>query len=382
MKEGEISMQLYIHIPFCEKKCSYCRFASIWSTQDFLIEKYVRYLCREISAHPLTPSLVRRGESSNITTIYFWGWTPGVLTSEQLESIFTSLKKQYIFSENIEITLETTPNHVTRENIYIWKQLWVNRISMWIQTLNEKSLDEIGRGGKWDIEKALEVLKWWWITNVSVDFILWLPYVAKWETLEDIKYIQEKYSFITHISVYMLEDYYSEDKVIETWFDKKTYPDNWDRLWLQEEDFLEEYSSIKNYLKNKWFERYEVSNFAKPWYECKHNKWYWGHAEVRAFGLGAYWFEDNIRYANSESFSDYYSGKRILEEAVTPEEFFTEKVMFWLRTDGLWEDLCQKLNQEKLGGFLEERFLEKKSDRVVLSDKGVMVMDHIMSELI
>ncbi len=390
-------MQIYIHIPFCEKKCSYCRFASIWSTQDFLIEKYVKYLCREIWTHPLTPSLVKRGKPLKIATIYFGWWTPGVLHSEQLQQILISLRKQYVFSDNIEITLETTPNHVTLENIAAWKTLWINRVSMWIQTLNEKSLDAIWRGGKWDIEKALTCFQRNMIKNISVDFIIWLPHVQKGELLRDINYILEKYNCIQHVSVYMLEDYYNEDKIIETWFDKKTYPENWDNLWLKECEYLEEYSSIKKYLDNKGFSRYEISNFAKNIplsnsvpcnegeyldYRCWHNWGYWNHKEVRAFWLGAYWFENNIRYANSESFSEYYNWKRILEEQVTPEELLSEKIMFWLRTSWLEKQLYSQLDQQKLSCFIQDWFLEEKSDRIILSDRGVMVMDYILWEII
>ena len=179
-------MNIYIHIPFCERKCNYCRFASIGSTQDFLIKKYVAHLCKEIS-QPLSPAFVKKGKET-ISTVYFWWGTPGALGIDELKKIFRSLHNTYTLSKDIEISFETTPNHITRENISAWNDLWINRISMWIQTLNEKSLDAIGRGGKWDIEIALQVLEEWIIQNISVDFIVGLPHVKKWEILQNICY--------------------------------------------------------------------------------------------------------------------------------------------------------------------------------------------------
>ncbi len=374
-------MQIYIHIPFCEQKCSYCRFASVWNSQEFLIEKYVRYLSKEIETSKYS-SLDKR----EVTTIYFWWWTPGVLTLKQLKSIFTTLKNKFTFAKNIEISLESTPDRVTIDNVEWWIRLWITRLSMWVQTLNKKSLELIWRGNKWDIETALEnikvVLSWKLNLDISLDFIIWLPHVEKWEIKKDIQKTLKKYNFVKHISVYMLEDYYNEDKVIETTYDKKTYPDNWNKLWVAENDYLEEYVGIKKYLESMWFHKYEISNFSKSWYECKHNKWYWTHSKIVAFWLWAYWFVDWIRYANSEKFWEYYAWKKILEEKLSDEDLFLETVMFQLRTSWLDKKTILKLNKEKINNLLEEKYLEKKSDKIILSDKWVMVMDYILSEII
>lgn len=369
-------MYCYIHIPFCDQKCSYCRFASIWNLQDLQIETYVNSLVDEIKKSDYTK------DNSELKTVYFGGWTPWVLNDKQLEKIFLALKNKYKFSKNIEINLETTPFNVTPENIISWEKLWINRVSMWVQTLNNTALKEIQRGNKWNIITALDNLKSSKIKNISIDFILWLPYVEKWEILENINNILTKYNFITHVSVYMLEEYYERDMIIESKYDNVTYPDNWKSMWLRADDFEWEYISIKNYLESQWYNRYEISNYAKPWFDCQHNISYWNHWEVIAFWLWAYWYCNNIRYRNSDNFIDYYARKKIISEPNNNNDIFLESVMFWLRTSGIQPELEKKLDAKKIKYFLEEKYLIRENNLLQLSDKGVPVMDYILSEII
>ena len=329
-----------------------------------------------------------------------------MLKLEQFEKILNTIKNKYILEENCEISLETTPDKISKENLIWWEKLWINRVSMWVQTLNEKSLIEIWRWNKWDISNALNNFKQHnLINNISVDFIIWLPYVAKWEILENIKYILNKYSFIKHISVYMLEDYYSADKIIETKYDNITYPDDWSKQGIKDEEYLWEYSSIKKYLIEQWFNNYEISNYWKPWFECKHNIWYWNHSEILAFWLWAFWYVNNIRYANSESFKNYYAQKKIFENKLTSEDIFLEKVMFQLRTSGIEQDISKKLDTKKINYFIENNYLESSLSTegfshllnmennydsesssewqvINLTDKWVLVMDYILKEII
>ena len=143
-------MFVYIHIPFCESKCKYCRFASFWWLQELKINKYVNYLIKEINPpipNPFPPR--EKVDKKSLKTIYFWWWTPSVLKIEQLEEIINliNLKKH----KKVEITLETTPSNLTENNLIWWKNIWINRISIWVQSLNNDTLKEIWRGNKWDI---------------------------------------------------------------------------------------------------------------------------------------------------------------------------------------------------------------------------------------
>lgn len=370
-------MRVYIHIPFCESKCKYCKFASIWSLNSLLIDKYVNHLCQDIKTKK-RPVLKETG--LKLSSIYFWGWTPWVLDENHLFSIFKSIKESFELDENIEITLETTPENITSEKISIWEKFWINRLSFWIQTLNNKTLKEIKRQGSETIFAGLDLLQSSKIKNISVDFIVWLPYVKKGELLLDIKNILLKYNFINHISLYMLEDYYDtseEDKM----YDKITYPNNWNDICMSDEDIVWDYLEISKYLQDIWYNRYELSNFAKHWYECQHNMWYWNHDEVIAFWLGSHWFLDNTRYAFSWDFLKFYAWEYDYIEKLNKKDIFLEKLMFWLRTIWLDEDVYSDLDITKINNLVDLWYLRFEKNKLVLTQKWIWVMDFIIWEL-
>lgn len=368
------NLNCYIHIPFCTSKCKYCRFASFSWLKEIQVQTYIDFLCREI--------LDSEHENFTLDTIYFWWWTPGVLSLIQFNQIFTALKKKYTFNNNIEISIETTPENISKENIIWWKKLWINRISMWLQTLNENSLIEIWRAWKGDIINALDNVSFLWFKNFSIDFIVWLPYVSKWEIIENIGFLLKKYDFIKHISVYMLEEYYDIPEDIESKFDNIKYPNNWKNNWILEEEIWPEYLSIKKILIEKWFNSYEISNFSKSWYECKHNIWYWNHKETLAFWLWAHWFLNNTRFSNSESFLEYYSKKNIKTELLNQSDIFLEKMMFSLRTSWIEKKYLEKLDIKKINYFLENNLLIDKWEKIILSENWVSFMDYILWEII
>ncbi len=378
-------MNCYIHIPFCNSKCKYCRFASLWKTQKFLEQKYLKFLLEEIK------NFSERKEKLN--TIYFWWWTPSTFIPSDLEKIIISLKNTFWLEKNIEITLETTPDNINLGNLISWEKIWINRISIWIQTLNNKSLEEVNRWDNKVIFDALDSIERykvnWKINNFSFDFIIWLPYTKKWETKKDIEKILKKYDFITHISVYLLEDYYDINKEIEEKnnFEKITYPNSWEEKSLDEKDFLWEYLETKDFLKKQGFFYYEISNFSKKDSQCSHNKWYWNHTETIWFGLSASSLIKNsswkiIRQTNSANFVEYYSA--ILEEKniLYKNDIFLEKVMFWLRTSGLTEEIYKKLDLEKINYFIDLGFLEINKKTLILKDKWVLVLDYIIRGII
>jgi len=349
----------YIHIPFCESKCKYCRFASVWSIQKIKIKKYLEKLITDINNSDK--------KINRLKSIYFWWWTPSTLSIPDLELIINNLKDKFWFENNIEITLETTPNKVSQENIIWWKGIWINRISIWVQTLNNDSLIEIWRGNKWDTIGALDNIKKIWFNNVSIDFIIWLPHVKKWETKKDIEYILDNYLFVKHISVYMLEDHY--------------YPWNWKEVSISEDDFLWEYIEIKNFLEKKWFNRYEISNFACDWCDCSHNKAYWDHSDILAFGLWSHWFFDNERYSYSDKFEEFYNDI-IIKEKLNENDTFLEKVMFWLRTSWLEKNIYEKLDNKKIQELVNSWYLRIENWVLSLENKGVLVQDFILGEII
>jgi len=354
-----VSNFCYIHIPFCTSKCSYCRFASFWNLDSLKVNLYVEKLILEIKNKKIG--------FNNLKSIYFGWWTPSILEIDQLWRIINALKNNFSFDKEIEINIEATPITVTKENIIWWKKLWINRLSIWLQSLNNSTLLEIWRWEKWNIIDALDKLDSVWFNNVSVDFIIGLPYVKKSETKRDIDYILNRYDFIKHISIYMLEEHY--------------YPWNWTNISINDEDYLWEYIEVKELLNIKWFNMYEISNFAKKWFECNHNKAYWNHSNIIAFWLWAHWYLKGERYSNSENFMWYYSWEKSIEK-LKSSDIFIENVMFQLRTSWIVRENYEKLNKKKIKEYIDEWFLIKKSDKIILSDKGVLVLDFILREII
>lgn len=326
---------------------------------------YVDFLCQSIKDRSFKKTDL---EKPFLESIYFWWGTPSTLHIPQIKKIIDTLKEVYIFSDTIEITFETTPQNISSENLQDWSLLGINRISTWIQSLNEKALKEVWRITKEEIFEKLDILKVSPIKNIALDFIIGLPYTSPWELGKNIDYILQIYPFIKHISVYMLEEY--------------IYPKNWEEYAFPKEAFQDEYKNIKNILEKYWFQRYELSNFALPWFECKHNKAYWNHSEMAAFWLGSYGFEDGIRYAYGENFKDYYSWKGYSEDILDEEAVRIEKIMFWLRTNGIQEWLIGDDKKEQINSYIQQKYLAKDGDMIYILEKWVPVMDTILSDII
>ncbi|MDD4151848.1 MAG: radical SAM protein, partial [Candidatus Gracilibacteria bacterium] len=286
------------------------------------------------------------------------------LEISELKDIINSLETKFGFEQNIEITLETTPQNITSENLIGWKSIGINRISIGIQTLNDKSLKEIGRFNNKISLNALNEIKNSKFDNINLDFIIGLPHTKKGEIKENIEFILNNYNFIKHISVYMLEDHYYSFKNS-----------------LKDEDYLGEYNEIRNFLEKKGFNFYELSNSSKVGYECKHNKAYWNHSEMLAFGLGAHGFINSKRFSYSSNFSGFYENK-IEEEILGENDLFLEKIMFDIRTSGIDKKLIEKLNKKNILEFIKSGFLEIKEDKLILTAKSYTLVDFIIKEII
>ena len=367
-------MYSYIHIPFCESKCKYCRFASIWLLNQKLVDIYIWYLLKEIKSYNLS--------KSKLKSVYFWGWTPSILSKNQLEKILYTLKDTFWFEENIEISLETTPQNISISNLEDWYNLWINRLSFWIQTLNNKSLKEINRTDYETIISSLEILKSSKIKNISSDFIIWLPHVWYLETTKDIEFLLKNYPYFKHISVYMLEDYYDVENENTDIYEKITYPNDWKSLWTSEEQISKEYFMIYELLQKKWFLKYELSNFSKPWFECHHNKSYWNHSDVIWFWLWAHSFVNNTRFANFDDFKWYYTLEKSYIEKLNNNDLFIEKIMFCLRTN--WIDITDlsKLNNQSINDFISKNYLIKTKNKIILNPEFSHFLDYILKEIL
>ncbi len=374
----------YIHIPFCRQRCPYCKFALTPVFDEFKKRRYIEYLKREIREYFWSKIMGKTLEWSKQKTIYFGGWTPSVLSHDEifeiLECFGAPLQRSWhevpedfsqepnppcppLQREFSEITMEMNPEDVTPEYIDGVLTLGINRISLGIQTLNEVSLKEIHRSNRDTIFRALESMN---KANISlnIDFILGLPFVKPGETLAGIQELHTRFPYITHTSVYMLED--------------ESYPKHWRENSITEDEMQSEFVGIMDYFESTWWHHYELSNFAKPGYESVHNQSYWDHSGTRGFGLSAASYEWGQRWSNSSSFNGYYGWKRDNEEKLTPKQIELEKMMFGLRRNG-WQ---YNGNSKKLDRLITEWLLEVTQNRIKPTKTWIFVIDHILSELI
>ena len=285
------NLGIYIHIPFCIKKCSYCDFISFENKLDFQ-GKYIEQLKKEIESQK---EILK---NSDITTIYIGGGTPSAIKSKYIVEIINYLNEYINFKEsnNIEITIEVNPGTVTKQKLTDYYNSGINRISIGLQCVQDRLLKIIGRIH--NFEQFLETFKMArevGFKNINVDLMIGLPE----QNIEDIKQSIEKILELNpeHISVYSLivEEGTKISKKIEAGFYQ--LPD--------EELERMEYSYVKNKLELAGYNHYEISNFAKEGFFSKHNLNCWKQEEYLGFGIAAHSYYDNIRFSNTIDLNKY-----------------------------------------------------------------------------
>lgn len=353
-------MYYYIHIPFCKSKCKYCSFAS-FAWQEDRIEEYLNFLKKEIRNH----FSVFNAELLSIESIYFWGWTPSILSPKQISEILNIFKEFWNISQYTEITLESNPENLNQEYLKEIYSIWINRISVWIQSLNDKVLSVIWRRPSNLIFEALDNLSKSDFENIWLDFIIGLPNEKQFWVANNIEILLQKYPKIKHVSTYFLE-----------WI----YPEKWNELNIWEDHYLEEYEKIIEVLSRFWINKYEISNFTKKWFGCKHNLAYWNHREYYWFWLNASSFVWNKRFWNAKTFQDYYAWKLEYEEDLSIEDLILEKLMFQIRTS--WIEKGNIRNENKLTEFLSDWLLVQNDSKIQLTKKGILLTDYILKGII
>lgn len=316
------SMQhLYVHWPFCPYKCHFCDFVAMASHEQFM-QDYHKALIEEIEFFIPFAASNRR-----LQTIYLGGGTPSTYPAPLLLDTFAILKKHFEFDHTTEITIEVNPGTVTPELLLAWQQAGINRLSIGVQSLKDVVLKSLNRHQtKQDVENVLKDASVYF-QNLSVDFILGLPGVSddEWKLM-----IQEAMSWpIKHISVYFLTVH--EDTPL--YFKVKT-----NRMTLPPDDgTVDLYDWTVETLAQHGFARYELSNFAKPGFESRHNSAYWDRKSYKGFGLGACSFNGTMRFQNVKNLGKYLEllGQKesVIEasEQLTSHQIALEKIMLGLR---------------------------------------------------
>lgn len=371
-------LELYIHIPFCVKKCAYCDFLSGAASEERK-HAYYKALLQEIRA------CGDYGEYL-VTSVFFGGGTPSILPGEWIGTILSELKQHFPFQEEAEITIEANPGTLDREKLVSYRAAGVNRISLGCQSADDRELQLLGRIHTWeDVLESYRLVREAGFENVNLDLMSALPgqTVESWkDTLQKVIALGPE-----HISAYSL--------IIE---EGTPFYDMQDKLMLpKEEDERQMYADTARILLEHGYEQYEISNYAKAGKRCRHNIGYWIGREYLGLGLGASSYLQHTRFHNVEDMDTYleYSAqpKRIradIHELSVQEEMEEYMILGLRMTEGVsrqgFRERFRKNMEEVYGDVLktytETGHLILTDHMVRFSEKGVSVSNRILAEFL
>lgn len=361
------SLGIYIHIPFCEKKCNYCNFYSVAPNGQVL--EYVNKVSEE---------LVKWGERTArpIDTLYIGGGTPSLLKPDELSALICAVKENFNLQSDAEITIEVNPKDATGDFLASAKKIGVNRISLGVQSSNDDELVLLGRRHNFeDVKRAVKLAGEIGFKNISADIMIGLPFssaVSLQRSIDDILSLNTE-----HISAYILK----VEKGTPFYERGVLLPDG--------DSVADQYLQMCNAFKEAGYEHYEVSNFAKNGYESRHNNRYWRCLEYIGIGPSAHSFFEGERFYYPSDLNGFLKGNSVLSDGKggDPEEF----VMLSLRLSrGLVfseyeERFGQKINEKfkaKAEFFKDRGLCEVDSNRVSLTPGGMLVSNSVILELI
>ena len=395
---------VYLHIPFCRSRCSYCDFATDVYKNPEIVESYVDALVREVSGFRVQVSGFRfqgsglrfeveeKSEIQNqkskiqIDTIYLGGGTPSLLTPAQLEKILESVYKKFSVAGNSEITMEMNPATMTLETLKAYKNLGVNRASFGAQTFDDAELKRLGRKHTAnDVRETIDLLRKADYENVGFDLIAGLPRqsVADWKrNLKEALDLQPE-----HLSLYLLEIVQGTPLADQIGSGRQPLPD--------EDLAAEMYKILVETVSRKGFVQYEISNFALAGYESKHNSKYWTLDAVYGFGCSAHSFDgDNIRRSNERDTAKYVSLMEREKSAIVQKEIIdaaSEFVFLGLRlTEGIdLKDYEKRFSVDLIEKYAEDlerlkdlHLVEYDENRLKLTGKGALFSNEVFEVFI
>lgn len=382
---------LYIHIPFCKQKCSYCDFCSYANKESF-IKRYIQCVLKEIIEVGNNNKIDFENGKDDlflVKTIYIGGGTPSLMDSKYIVQIIEDIKLNFEIDEKAEITIEVNPGTVTLEKLEDYKRAGINRLSIGLQSTHEHLLKEIGRIHTYlDFLDTFRFAREAGFENINVDLMIGLPN----QTLEEVKdSIEEIVSMEPeHISVYslILEENTPLFKKVE------------EGLELPNEDLERKmYWAVKQTLEQNNYIHYEISNFAKKGYESKHNLDCWNQKEYIGFGIAAHSYTNGIRYSNIENIEQYIKNydedkteeNLVFHEKQDMEAMQKEYMLLGLRKiDGVSiQEFKIKfvanpvfLYHSELEKLVNEELLEIDGDQIKLTNKGLDLANIVWEEFI
>ncbi|ASA98790.1 TPA: oxygen-independent coproporphyrinogen III oxidase [Streptococcus agalactiae] len=350
----------YVHIPFCTQICYYCDFSKVF-IKNQPVDAYLQALIREFRSYDIT----------ELRTLYIGGGTPTSISAVQLDYLLTELIRDLNLNTLEEFTIEANPGDLTVDKIEVLQKSAVNRVSLGVQTFNDKHLKRIGRShNEAQIYSTIDALKTAGFQNISIDLIYALP----GQTMDDVRSnVAKALSLnIPHLSLYSL--------ILEhhTVFMNKMRRG---KLHLPTEDLeAEMFEYIISEMERNGFEHYEISNFTKPGFESRHNLMYWDNVEYYGVGAGASGYLDGIRYRNRGPIQHYLKGvsegnARLSEEVLSKNEMMEEELFLGLRKK---EGVSIGKFEQKFGTSFEKRYgqivQELQSDGLLKENNGFIQM--------
>ena len=379
---------IYLHIPFCVRKCNYCDFLSA-PAQEETRRRYVQCLTEEIRQF-------EAAKEYEVKSVFFGGGTPSILEGKWIAALMEELEKIFSFSEIPEITIECNPGTLTAEKLDHYRKSGINRLSLGLQSADENELKLLGRIHTWeDFYKNYQQARESGFENISVDLMSALPgqTVSSWKrTLEKVLALKPE-----HISAYSL--IIEEGTPFYDWYGaedekrRRGLADNGRTVLPSEEEEREMYYDTKRFLTEAGYHRYEISNYAREGYESIHYSGYWLRREYVGFGLGASSQVKNLRCKNTERLEDYLKSDFFKKEVqiLTRQEEIEETMYlglrmmqgvnlqgfqksFGVRVETLYKETLEKLERQGL--------LRIKDGCLRLTDSGIDVSNAVMAEFL
>ncbi len=374
------SMELYVHIPFCARKCAYCDFLSFPQSKD-VQKQYVSKLIEEIQW-----AGANYGDRP-VSSIFIGGGTPSILEPDLMRAIMDAISKHFKIEKTAEISMEANPGTVTEEKLLTYKKAGINRLSFGLQSAENHELKLLGRIHTYEeFLESYELSRACDFDNINVDLMFALPgqTVDSWlNTLQRVAELNPE-----HISAYSL--------IIEegTPFFEDYGDGRGEGILPNEDDEREMYHKTKEVLKSFGYERYEISNYAKPGKVCRHNIGYWTGVPYLGLGLGASSYMDGCRFRNTDNLEEYMTsapGKRYDEDMLSTQDMQEEYFFVGLRmVEGVSISSFEKrfgipadtVYPGLMARLIREGTAEQSGDHFRLTDFGMDVSNHVMAEFL
>ena len=378
-------LQLYIHIPFCVRKCNYCDFLSGPATPEAR-KKYVEALTKEIMAYE------KRMDDYEVSSIFIGGGTPSLLSGEEIVDLFYALHIAFRIKPTAEVSIEINPGTVTQEKFATYKKVGINRLSFGMQSAVDEELQTLGRIHTFEqLEKNFKLARRMGFENMNIDIMSAIP----GQSFESYMYSLEKALQLEpeHISAYSL---IIEEGTPFYELNEKGYL----QLPNEEEDRLM-YDRTREVLEYFGYYRYEISNYAKPGFQCQHNIGYWTRKEYLGLGVGSSSLVDETRFTNIKDRGEYqeilakkdFRIEDIHEnvESIDRRGQIAEYMILGLRmTDGIdMEDFEETFGEpvENVYGTVIRKYismglLEERDGWLYFTERGISVSNSVMAEFL